>query len=216
MKKLLLILPFLFFSLCMSQNIIWDYLLFVQYWPGTWITNDNINNSGFTNNYFNVHGIWPEYYNGSYPAFCNNSAVFDTDKLKPIYHDLAIYWTNYHNVTAFLEHEFFKHGTCASTDYLFFSEFEYFNAGLILRNKYDLFKTLTNANIYPSNQDKYYLEEIFNAIKYMTNYNPAITCDDNGYLNEIIICMDPNLNLMDCPHYENHCSYKKIVINVIN
>ena len=193
----------------------WDYLLFVQYWPGSWIEHDHIKNSNFTNDHFNIHGIWPEYYNGSYPEFCNKSAIFDEKQLAPIRNNLTLYWTDYRNSEEFWKHEFYRHGTCAETDDLLSTELEFFTTGLELREKYNLYTYLSNSNIYPTNNNTYSLKNIYDAIQNQTINNIAITCKDD-ILDQIILCLNPNLNLIDCPSYLNTCQTVLIKYNFIN
>ena len=195
----------------------WDYLLYVQYWPALWIERSHLNDTGFTNDYFDIHGIWPEYYNGSYPSYCNKSAIFNVQVLKSIYTNLTKYWTDYRNAETFWKHEFYKHATCLGPNNIFRSEFDFFNNGLILRNKYNLFEILSRNNIYPSNVNKYSKNNIFNAVKSFINYEVAITCDHKkAILNEIIICMDAKLNLINCPRMHNDCNHEYIFINMVN
>jgi len=198
----------------------WDYLMFVQYWPGTWIAQDHVTNSGFTNNYFNVHGIWPENDNGTYPAYCQKHAHFDPSVLKLIWSDLTTYWTDYENAPDFWKHEYLKHGTCAASDPILATELEFFSAGLSLRQTYDLYQILTNNNIYPSNEQSYDTTEILNTVSQAIGTNVALTCDDtyddNSLLDEIIICLDANLNPIDCPNSLNQCSSSSVYLNVIN
>lgn len=209
MNKLWLLI--LFPAMCFA----WDYLLFVQYWPGCWIQNDHIKGTNFTNNYFNIHGIWPEYNNGSYPQFCNKTAIFDPGQLTTIRHDLTRFWTNYHNAEKFWYHEFCRHATCAENDVLLRTEFEFFNAGLTLRSKYNLYHYLANSNIHPTNTQKYPLQQIYDTIKSNVGTDVAITCA-NSILDEIIICLDANLNLINCPSALNTCHSKLVSYNYIN
>ena len=45
----------------------WDYFMFVQLWPLSWLLADRISDYPFNNNHFTIHGLWPEYKNGSWP-----------------------------------------------------------------------------------------------------------------------------------------------------
>lgn len=190
--------------------ITWNYLLFVQFWPVTWIQNESITNANFTNDHFNIHGIWPQYYNGSYPQFCNNNTVFNTSVLGPIMDNLTIYWTDYVNASAFWQHEFMKHGTCAASDPLLASENVFFETALALRNRYDIYKYLAENRIYPANDITYKTEYIRDTIRDRVGKKIAITCSNNK-LDEIILCMDKDLNLIDCPDNITNCQITDIV-----
>lgn len=192
----------------------WNYLLFVQYWPGCWIQNGHIHATNFTNDHFNVHGIWPEYYNGSYPQYCNKTATFDINQLTPIYNNLTTYWTDYINATAFWQHEFLRHGTCAEADPVMSTELEFFSTGLQLREKYNLYQILANHNILPSNTKSYALDDIRAAVTNGIQKQVAVTCQNN-ILDEIIICLDVNLNAIDCPSNIPQCGSANISYNSV-
>jgi|AntRauTorckE6833_2_1112554.scaffolds.fasta_scaffold120191_1 ribonuclease T2 len=105
MKSLLLLVLLLpcflaFTSLQQNRKNNWDYILFVQVWPGSWIYEDH-SKYNFTNDYFTVHGLWPEYNNGKYPQFCNKTERFNLTKLDPIRNELEKYWTNFKNPIKF-------------------------------------------------------------------------------------------------------------------
>jgi ribonuclease T2 len=201
-------------AVLLSLFAMWDYLLFVQYWPGCWIVNEHLHGTNFTNNHFNVHGIWPEYYNGSYPQFCNTTQKFNASQLTPIYNDLTTYWTDYLNATAFWEHEYSRHGICAQNDILLSTEFKFFNTGLALREKYDLYNYLSNSGIYPSNNTTYPISKIYTAIENVIQKKIVITCE-KGIMDEIILCMDSTLELIDCPTNVPKCSEYEIKYNYI-
>ena len=209
MNKLVLLLFFI--GSCMA----WDYLMFVQYWPTTWINRDHIKNTNFTNDHFNVHGIWPQYNNGSYPQFCNKTVKFDPSQLAPIRSDLAKYWTDYHNGERFLMHEFYRHATCAETDSLLNTELKFFGKGLDFRTKHNLYQYLTDNHIYPSNNQTYNRQEIYDAIQKNIPTNIAMTCP-GGILDSVMICTDAGLNLINCPVYLNTCRTNTLSYNFIN
>lgn len=191
----------------------WDYLLFVQVWPGSWITNNKYN---FNNTYFTVHGIWPDYFNGSWPQFCNNDALNLTD-IKDIRKQLEIFWTDFKNPVNFWSHEYRKHASCAKSDPLLKSEHQFFTTGLSLRDKYDLFNILKNNSVVPSNNIKYNTQKISQIISDFLNNTVVIVCDKNNILNEIRICLDKNLRRFDCPNSEikEQCQNDYVIYNII-
>lgn len=181
------------FVVCVSC---FDYLLFVQLWPGSWIHEDAIKYN-FTNNYNTIHGIWPQYFNGTYPEFCNNKTIFNATKIANIYKNLTKYWTNFANTHAFLSHEFSKHFTCAVSAYT--DPYVLFTYGLQLREKYNFYRLFASNDIYPSNQQKYETNKLNFIIKQAFGVNTIIICDANDILNEIRFCMMSDLHLFDCP-----------------
>ena len=198
----------------MPTVICWDHILFVQLWPGSWIYEDKIRYN-FTNDYFTIHGIWPEYYNGSWPQYCNRTEKFDVEKLEPIKKYLEKYWTNFKNPESFWKHEFEKHYTCAETDELLDSEIKYFTTGLYLKSELDIYEILKNSSITPSNNRTYSASKIKDTIESTIGREIVITCNKHNILDEIRVCLDRNLELIHCPIKEQNkgCHKKKIWYN---
>lgn len=190
----------------------WDYLLFVQLWPGSWITGK----SSFNNSYFTIHGIWPQYYNNSWPQYCTHEQ-FNFTAIKPIYNDLVTYWTDFKNPPEFWLHEFRKHATCAEDDPALSNELKFFTTGLSLRKKYELFSILKNNFIIPSNQIKYPTDRIANIISEKLGYDIVVICDEHDILNEIRICLDKNLTQFNCPDLEKEeeCQQTYVAMNIV-
>jgi ribonuclease T2 len=173
----------------------------VQLWPGSWIASDN-SNYNFTNDYFTVHGVWPQDYNGSYPEFCNRTERFDDNKIESIYSNLSKYWTNFKDPKEFWKHEFQKHFTCAQNIYA--DPYKLFWKGLRLREKYNLYKTLNDNGIVPSNERLYETVKLRKIVGDKYNVDVVITCDEDHILEEIRLCMSQKLELMNCT--KNDCS----------
>lgn len=217
MKYILLLLCV---TLCYSSSD-WDYLLFVQVWPGSWIndvtkvTYQDIKTT-FNNTYFTIHGLWPEYYNSTWPEFCNKDK-FNISAIQNITKYLEIYWTNFHNPAILWSHEFQKHASCAKSDPLLSSEYKYFSAGLNLRNQMNLYAILKNSNIVPSNNIKYDVAVLGKAVSLGLNHTAVIICDQNNILNEIRVCLNKNLELFDCPSAEmkEQCQQEYVIYNQV-
>lgn len=70
-----------------------------------------------------VHGLWPDYCNGQYPASCTEDSGIPTKSgseivqlLQRYDHSLLTYMRTYYgNDPSFWEHEYNKHGTCFTT-----------------------------------------------------------------------------------------------------
>lgn len=192
MIKLFLSSIFIIFVILLNTNYQkkYDNILFVQVWPPSWLNNTKYN---YTNDYFTIHGIWPNNLNGSYPSYCNKSIQFDFNKIEYLSKNLSKYWTNFRDFKLFLEHEFDKHMTCLDTNNIY----KYFEMTLIKRNSLDFFNKLKNNDIIPTNKYKYDTENIRKVIRKEIGYNPIITCNKD-VLNEIIVCTDNDLNLSEC------------------
>lgn len=212
--KLLLFL--LFFASANSRivNIKWDIFMFVELWPGSWLYGQKYHN--FTNNYFTIHGLWPEYNNGTWPQFCNASK-FDIKSLQYLENDLIKYWTDFRNPHKFWMHEYYKHMSCIEEDPIFQDERTCFKMGLSFRSYYDYYTALSRENILPNNSLNYTTNEISNAIEKMTGTVPVIICDDNNILNEIRICFNQNVTAIDCPINElkKQCQSEYVWYNLI-
>ena len=197
--KLLLVTIFI---ITVSTAFTFDFFLFVEAWPGTWIHDAHVNYN-FNDTYWSIHGIWPEYKNGSYPQFCNKSSTqFNITKLDPIKNNLTMYWTDFKNSTGFLEHEFMKHFTCALDT--FPDPYQLFWYGLALRQKFNVYSALNASNLLPNNTGPIHLSYFSNAIKKYFGTNVVIGCekDTTGkyyLLSEIRFCLTKNFKLFDCP-----------------
>jgi len=209
-----LIIFFLLIFITISYS--WDYFLFVQVWPGNWLKHDHINYN-FTNDYFIIHGIWPEYINGSWPEFCNNTKKFNINELESINKLLTKYWTNFRNPIKFWKHEYRKHQSCAKSDPIFNTEFKYFLTGLFLFFQSDIYKTLKDNEIIPTNKYAYSVNKFIYILEKKYNSTIVITCSKDQIISEVIICFDKNLNTINCPKNEikKKCKYNKIIYNKI-
>jgi len=206
-------LVFLIFIVTVSA---WDYFLFVQLWPGSWLYQEK-SSYKFTNNYFNVHGIWPQYNNGTWPQFCNSTENhFNVTVLDPIHANLTKYWTDFKDAPDFWKHEFMKHMVC--TEDTFSDPYKFFWYGLALREKLDLFSLLSSNNIYPSNEHYYNINKISDLIKNKFGTNVVITCEKINIITEIHFCMNKQLELFDCPQneYSEGCKSDNVLYNIIN
>lgn len=100
------------------------------------------------------------------------------------------------------QHEWVKHGTCASVLEELSTENKYFGQGLTWLQQYTMNGLLSKANINPGT--KYNVIDIHNAVKSVLNTSPSIHCvrekNDHGeqYLSEIKICFNKQLELIDC------------------
>lgn len=100
------------------------------------------------------------------------------------------------------QHEWEKHGTCASVLKELSTENKYFGQGLQWLLQYTMSNMLSKAGIVPG--APYHVVDFHNAIKNTINTNPSIHCvrekNDraNQYLAEIKICFSKQLELVDC------------------
>lgn len=199
----LFIIPFTVFA--------FDYYFFVQLWPPSWLITDH-NDVHFNNSYFTVHGIWPQYNNGSWPQFCNNSLTFNSSQLDPIKNKLEQYWTDFEHPEFLWKHEYLKHFSCCDQEPQFNTELDCFETGLLLREKYNMYQYLFESNITP-NSTPILLDTVYDAVQSQLGYNVVIVCDNNDILNEIVICLDKQLRPFDCPYtaYNEQCKKQYVL-----
>lgn len=198
-----------------KNNIKWDYMMFVQIWPGSWIS--SATSYKFNNTYFTIHGLWPEFKNGSWPQYCY-AKKFNLTSLIPLRPELDIYWTDFKDAEKFWKHEYKKHLSCAIQDPQLNNEYQCFKIGLEMRKILDLYHILKLNNIVPSNSKKYSIIDIYKAIYNFIKHSFVITCDYRKILTEIRVCIDSDLNIIDCPNIElkKCCSYNEIFYNYIS
>ena len=58
-----------------------DYFVYTMTWPGTFCEEKHCTKEP---RYFTVHGLWPNYENGKWPAFCNSSYPFDENEIEDL------------------------------------------------------------------------------------------------------------------------------------
>lgn len=149
------------------------------------------------------------------PLFCNSAIHFNPDELTPILNDLKEYWTNVEANTkpnSFWEHEWKKHGTCASILPQFDSVTNYFTKGLKLNKNYDLVTILESNGVVP-NTNGYTLQDVYNTIKNSTGKEPSIQCvtDKNtkeSFMSEIRLCFNKTLDLIGKIFFNNDLNNK--------
>jgi ribonuclease T2 len=111
-----------FYVMSMSYQPEFCYQNRHSHWPGCSHPLD------FWKSHLTIHGLWPEYQDGSYPASCSTEP-FDNTTVAPLETQMLRYWPNVKydyksdgkNYLEFWEHEWSKHGTCSGL-----SQYDYF------------------------------------------------------------------------------------------
>ena len=103
---------------------------------------------------FLLHGLWPEFLNGSWPQYCDPAAPFNMTSVQDLLPELHTYWPSLvaADQAAFWEHEWTRHGTCMEP---FFGasaakEHDYFRLVLTLREHFDAWAMLQAQGIGPA------------------------------------------------------------------
>jgi len=96
--------------------------------------------------HFTLHGLWPQYSTGGYPASCSVEKFNTSIPLTVGWDEMIQYWPNVKYLetsteyTQFWEHEWSKHGTCTDLP-----QFDYFAKTLSLIKSFGTPASVTNA-----------------------------------------------------------------------
>ncbi|KAH7515953.1 hypothetical protein FEM48_Zijuj10G0083000 [Ziziphus jujuba var. spinosa] len=203
---LISLLVFQYLSIfCVAQDF--DFFYFVQQWPGAYCDSRQTccyPKTGKPAADFGIHGLWPNYKDGSYPSNCDPDSVFDKSEISDLMSSLEKYWPSLScpssNGFRFWSHEWEKHGTCSESE---LDQHDYFQSALKLKEKVNLLQILKKAEIEPD--DGFYsLKSLVEAIKEATGYEPGIDCNrdsaGNSQLYQIYLCVDTSgSDIIKCP-----------------
>ena len=145
--------------------------------------------------------MWGEFFNGSWPEYCNKTATFNLTKIEKLIPQLKKYWTNFENPHNFWKHEYLKHATCLMNDTLLNTEFKYFSAGLELRYQFPVYTILAKSDILPNNSQPYSVDSIMVALESYFDFQPLLICEylpKKTTLNGFWWCINKNLEPIEC------------------
>lgn len=197
----------------LRKDTTFDILIFTQHWPYTvcaaWMEQKKGHECVLpkAKNSWTIHGIWPTKYHTMGPQFCNDTWIFDMDKIAPIENDMTEKWINIEKGTpldGLWKHEWEKHGTCAAAQIPELStELAYFQQGLDFLDRFSISKLLMPTSVKPGRDNTYPLVEIHDALKQSLDMSFAIICERDRktkreFLFEIRICFDKQLSLHSC------------------
>ncbi|BFZ54216.1 hypothetical protein PYCC9005_001249 [Savitreella phatthalungensis] len=158
-------------------------MLSTQFWSTYTNTDSKLPARAWTS-----HGLWPDYCNGSYPAYCDASRNISGEALVSNLMNFGRedllkignkYWINQGAPNSDLwAHEYAKHATCTSTfDTRCYRDFkngtdvvDYFETVLLYFTRFPTFQILERAGITPSNTTTYTLAQLQDAAR---NYTGA-------------------------------------------
>ncbi|CAF2050853.1 BnaA09g45690D [Brassica napus] len=197
-----------------------NFFYWVTYWPGAICDSQKgccPPPKGNTASDFMIHGLWPQFNNGTWPAFCDQTNLFDISKVSDLVNKMEKKWTEWgvwacpSNETKLWEHEWNKHGTCVQS---VFDQHSYFLTNLRFRQKLNLLNILKQKGIKPDG-GLYGLDEIKNAIKCAIGYAPGIECNEDvkgtKQLFQIYICLDNYAKeFVECPYVPDKSCASKI------
>ncbi|KAB1226416.1 Extracellular ribonuclease LE [Morella rubra] len=160
---------------CASQG--YDFFYLVQQWPGSYCDTTQgccYPTTGKPASDFGIHGLWPNYDDGSYPSNCDSNNPFDLSQVSDLTSQMQVSWPSLacpsSDDTSFWTHEWDKHGTCSES---VLDEHAYFQAALDLKAQANILQALENAGI-QADGGLYSLTGIKNAIQDALGYEPWI------------------------------------------
>ena len=200
----------------------YDIYLYVSEWPGTVCKYNDCKYDNVKTRHFNLHGLWPQYLNGSWPQNCTNTPLNYDSFDQSLKTQLTEYWSGlYTKEEDFLGHEWGKHGTCwnptfgvlnkmptplrptvsaararttqSSSDFLKL-------VVSIIEDLYDFYAIFRNGGILPSDEQTYSLADMRKVISSKLGISTtgfALKCQDRKYLDTILVCLDKNYQPRD-------------------
>ncbi|KAE8657428.1 Ribonuclease 1 [Hibiscus syriacus] len=158
---------------------------------------------------FGIHGLWPNYNDGSYLKTVILATLLMNLSSKPsqisdLIGNMRRNWSTLAcpsgSGETFWSHEWEKHGTCSES---VFDQHSYFETTLGLKQQTKLLQALKTAGINPDGSTCS-LENIKDAIKEGAGYTPWIECNrdssGNSQLYQVYLCLDKSgSSLIECP-----------------
>ncbi|KAJ0547713.1 putative ribonuclease T(2) [Helianthus annuus] len=125
---------------------------------------------------FTIHGLWPDYKDGSWPSCCEGAA-YDESKIAPLLDAM---------------HKLFEqHGTCSTS--VTGDQYGYFLTALELYLKYNVTEVLLQAKVKPSNSNTYPSAVLISAIENAFHAKPQLDCKNGDVIKEVRLCFTKNL-----------------------
>ncbi|KAB1208352.1 Ribonuclease 1 [Morella rubra] len=209
--------------LCVSRDF--DFFYFVQQWPASYCDTTQsccYPKTGKPAADFGIHGLWPNYQDGTYPSNCDSGNPFNEAQIADLTSSMRKSWPSLacpsSDSIAFWTHEWDKHGTCSES---VLDQHGYFEAALELKNKANLLQALGKAGLLKkarleivrpifacagikADGKSYSVGSIKEAIKEAIGYTPWIECNKdssgNSQLYQIYLCVDTSgTDFIECP-----------------
>ncbi|XP_074278748.1 ribonuclease 1-like [Silene latifolia] len=203
----LFVIQLLFVVSAFSQDF--DFFYFVQQWPGSYCDTQKsccYPSTGKPAADFGIHGLWPNYNDGTYPSNCDSNTPFDRTQISSVLKRMKSEWPTLacpsNDGINFWTHEWEKHGTCSES---VLDQHSYFQTALDLKHQTNLLQALTSKGIKP-NGESYTLQSIKEAIQESVGYTPFVECNvdtsGNSQLYQVYLCVDNSgSSLIECPVY---------------
>ncbi|XP_047326341.1 intracellular ribonuclease LX-like [Impatiens glandulifera] len=177
----------------------YDFFYFVQQWPGAYCDSKwgcCFPKTGKPAEDFSIHGLWPNFNDGSYPQNCDhfNRNPFDKSKIIGLTKRMQVEWPTLSCPSGdgfkFWSHEWNKHGTCSAN---VLNQRSFFQKTLHFKIKSNLLQHLMDAGIYP-NDEFYRVEDVEAAIEDGLGVRPYLECnfdkEGNNQLFQVYLCVN--------------------------
>lgn len=166
---------------------------------------------------WSIHGLWPNFENGSYPQNCRGTPRhFDENLIKSIEDRLVKVWPNLYptkTIQSFWKHEYDKHGTCAQSEKLFESELAYFTESMKVFDSIDIVGAMSSVG--PSEKTIGVNEMTSALAKVLEGKHFQFNClkdkkTKQFLLGDIRFCLNKDLTLRDCPGHHNDSHLNRV------
>ncbi|KAJ0988550.1 hypothetical protein J5N97_006906 [Dioscorea zingiberensis] len=196
-------------SAVLSAARSFDYFYFVQQWPGSMCDTKRgccYPTTGKPEGTFTIHGLWPNFNDGSYPSSCDKNNLYNASKIKDLLPEMQKTWPTLAcprgDGHKFWAHEWDKHGTCSES---ILDQHSYFQAALKFQKKANLLSILSDAGIAPDGAF-YSTKSIIDAFSNALGVLPSVECNwdesRNPQLYQVYLCVDKHAqDFIDCPFY---------------
>lgn len=154
---------------------------------------------GYVSDDFNIHGLWPDYFNGSYPQFCKELPFNITTETREV---LKVYWRSFKkDYESFWVHEWKKHGTCMEP---LLTCDNYFLKTVKIFQEINIMKRFNDKGVFPCNLKKYSIETLSSSFEKKTLFF-CKKKNDAYYLSAVHVCYDLDFNVIDCVQNQYKC-----------
>jgi len=197
-----------------AQNVTYDFYVFASFWVGTICTLSSClaNQTALASpSFFSIHGLWPDYNDGSYPSYCDNSSIFNPAELNAgLKSIMNTHWIGLSTPTdLFHDHEWSKHGTCWNGPESYKTTAEkmnaYFSTVVNIAFQYNLFQSLKlfgnvtpSATPYDLSRFNAAFDRLLGPGTYILQCQQPQNSTDQ-YLAYTNICLDLDYKPMPCP-----------------
>lgn len=204
----------------------WDLFIFAQEWPPAVCIQGEMEHHkcGIPKEVttWGIHGLWPTLRGTEGPTSCNNSWHFSVKPIQDLLPEMMKKWPNMYEDTSqnsFWEHEWDKHGTCATSLPTTADEHKYFSTALKINDNFNALKLLNKHGIIPSKTASYNYTQYKTALSQeLGGALPVIQCAYDKHtkqhvIYEVEICLDKQtLKPVSCYPSENESGKRSVSV----